>query len=66
MRKISYTNDSSKHAELLDLAEHILIDDAPISPLYFKSNTYLVKRRVKGWHSNLTNIHPWKFVTVEN
>jgi oligopeptide transport system substrate-binding protein len=61
-----YSRDDKERSELLKNAEQLLIDNMPIMPLYFESSLYLVKNRVKGWNSNLLDVHLWKFIDVKD
>ncbi len=45
-------------------AETILLDEAPILPLFTYVNKGLLSRKVRGWHPNLLDQHPLKFVSV--
>ncbi len=49
----------------LQEAEQILLDDAPVLPLYTYVNTGMLSQRVKGWDPNLLDLHPLKYIRVE-
>jgi oligopeptide transport system substrate-binding protein len=42
------TNDKNERFRLLQEAEHILIDQMPIIPIYFYTKTYAVKEQISG------------------
>lgn len=42
--------DSEKHYELLEQAELLLMDDAPLAPLYYSFTSYLVQPKLKGFY----------------
>ena len=46
-------------------AERILLDEAPIAPVFFYTNVYLLQPSVKGWYSNVLNRHMPKFIYLE-
>ena len=46
----------SERAQLLASAEHQLLDDVPLIPLYFYVSKHLVAPRVSGWYSNVMNV----------
>jgi oligopeptide transport system substrate-binding protein len=50
--------EPQKRLESMRSAEEILIDDAPILPLYFYTSRALVSRAVTGWQDNAGNVHP--------
>jgi oligopeptide transport system substrate-binding protein len=58
--------DSQKRNELLSSAEQLMLDEAPIIPLYFYALSYLKKPFVQGWYPNLLDIHQLKFVSIQN
>jgi ABC-type oligopeptide transport system substrate-binding subunit len=56
--------DTAKRTELMVKAEKMLNDEMPIVPLYFYALCYLKKPFVEGWHKNLLDIHPLKYVSI--
>ena len=51
--------------KLLSQAEKVLVDDDGMLPLLFYSSHNIVSSRVKGWEENVMDIHPSRFITVE-
>ncbi len=56
--------DPHKRLRKMRLAEEILIDDAPILPLYFYTSRALVSPAVTGWQDNAANVHPSRTLGV--
>jgi len=59
------TTDTAARNELFQKAETILLDDAPIIPIYHYNHVFLIQPSVKGWHANYLDHHPYKFVYLE-
>lgn len=59
------TGDQQKRYELFQKAEAILMDEVPIIPIYFYTRSILVRPVVKGWHPNILDIHPYKYVYLD-
>jgi oligopeptide transport system substrate-binding protein len=47
------------------LAERTLVAEQVVIPLYFYVTAYLIDPAVKGWHGNLLDWHPLKYVHFE-
>jgi oligopeptide transport system substrate-binding protein len=54
--------DAKRRAELLKQAEQIMLEDAPIAPLYYLVNKSLVNPRITGWVDNLTDKHRVRYL----
>ncbi|CAN5250563.1 peptide ABC transporter substrate-binding protein [soil metagenome] len=46
-------------------AEAILLDAAPILPVFFYTHAFLIQPNVKGWHPTILDHHPYKHVRLE-
>ncbi|MEO0466448.1 MAG: peptide ABC transporter substrate-binding protein [Pseudomonadota bacterium] len=49
--------DKSARADLLAQAEQIMLDDIPLTPMWFLVNQNLVDPTVTGWQDNVLDIH---------
>jgi len=59
------TTDQQQRYELFQQAEEILMNEVPIIPIYTYAKNYLQSPAVKGWHPNLLDYHPYKYVYLE-
>lgn len=59
------TPDASARAATLQKAESLLLDAAPIAPLYYNTHTYLLHPFVKGWHPTPLDQLNYKRVWLE-
>jgi len=50
--------DRTARSQAMRAAEAILVEDAPLIPLYHYVSRALVAPRVAGWHDNAPNSHP--------
>ncbi len=50
---------------LFQRAERLLLDEAPIIPIYFYVRSLLIDPSVHGWHPNILDRHPYKYVYLE-
>jgi oligopeptide transport system substrate-binding protein len=59
------TLDPAKRFDLLRRAEALMLSESPIVPLYYHPVRALRHAAVRGWHDNLLDVHPLKFVSLE-
>lgn len=50
----------------LQQAETILINEAPILPIYNYTTNYLLSEDVKGYYPNIMDYHPYKYMYLES
>lgn len=58
------TREPAKRFALLRRAESMMLAEVPVVPLYHVPNRTLRHAAVKGWHDNLLDVHPLKFVRL--
>lgn len=58
-------SDSAARASGLQRAETLLLDAAPIAPLYYNTHVYLLQPSVKGWRPNALDQIDYKDVWLE-
>jgi oligopeptide transport system substrate-binding protein len=59
------TNERTARYRDFQRAEAILLDDAPILPVYFYTHAFLIRAGVKGWFPTILDHHPYKYVYLE-
>lgn len=55
---------TARHA-LLQKAEALLLEAAPLIPVYHYTHVFLIRPSVRGWHPTLLDHHPYKHVWLE-
>ena len=54
--------DGKRRAVILRQAEAIMLDDAPIAPIYFYVNKNLVSPQITGWVDNIVDWHRSRYL----
>ena len=62
----AHTLDPIRRFEAFQQAEAILLEQAPIAPLYFNAQTYLIHPAVKNWHPSPLGYQRYQYVWLEN
>lgn len=62
IEKAMATPDAGMQAQLFASAETLMLGDYPIAPLYFYVSKHLVKPSVTGFHDNVLDQHPTRFL----
>ncbi|MEO6004437.1 MAG: peptide ABC transporter substrate-binding protein [Opitutus sp.] len=57
--------DSPTRLALFQKAEALLLEAAPVIPIYHYTHVFLIQPSVKGWHPTLLDHHPYKYVWLE-
>lgn len=59
------TADRTARFALLQKAEGILLDAAPLIPIYHYTHVFVIRPSVHGWHPTRLDHHPYKYVYLE-
>jgi len=59
------TMDPARRSELYQRAEALLLEEAPIAPVFFGTRVYLCNPAVKHWRPALLGLHQYKGVYLE-
>ena len=54
--------DPAARFALYGKAEHLLLSEAPVIPLYHYTHVFLIRPSVRGWYPTLLDHHPYKGV----
>jgi oligopeptide transport system substrate-binding protein len=57
--------DEGQRNSLLQKAEALLLEEAPILPLYHYTHVFVVQPSVKNWNPTLLDHHPYKYVYLQ-
>ncbi|MDB6170343.1 MAG: transporter substrate-binding protein [Verrucomicrobia bacterium] len=59
------TVDAAERNALFQKAEALLLDEAPMIPIYHYTHVYLCQPSVRGWHPTLLDHHPYRDVWLQ-
>jgi len=57
--------DPAKRLRIMHDAEALLLDAAPLIPIYFRVSKNMVRPHVRGIHANVRDLHPLRSIWVE-
>ena len=60
------TADPATRRAVLAQAETLLLDEAPVAPVYFYTRVYLKQPSVKGWYNNFLDRHMPQFISLDD
>jgi len=58
--------DVAKRAQFMADAEQVMLEDAPVAPIYFYVNKNLVNPKITGWVDNIIDHHRTRFLCVKD
>ena len=64
LKQAAAISDESNRYAAYQEAERILLEDAPIAPIYHGTQAYLIRPVVKGWPPALLGFHRYQFVRL--
>jgi oligopeptide transport system substrate-binding protein len=59
------TRDPAQRLEVFQRAEAILLEAAPIVPLYYYTNPFLIRPSVQGWFNNRISYHLYQKIKLQ-
>ncbi len=65
INEASQATDQAGRYAAFQKAEALLLNEAPILPVYFYTHTFLARPNVKGWYPTILDHHPYKYVRLE-
>jgi oligopeptide transport system substrate-binding protein len=61
----SSTADNARRLEMFQKAEAIMLDEASVVPLYYRSQLYAISPSVHGWTTTVVGFHDWNRIWLE-
>ncbi len=66
LKEAAGLSDTNARYEKLRQAETILMEELPVLPIYWYTQTYLLDLSVKNWHPLLLDNHPYKHIDLRS
>lgn len=66
LQAASVESDETRRLTLYQEAETVLLNDAPITPLYHGTQAYLIRPEVQGWPPTLLGLHRYQYVSLQS
>ncbi len=66
IRQAAATADPAARLEIFQQAEALLLEQAPVAPVYFGVRSYLIHPAVHGWDPSLLGLHQYKKVYLQS
>jgi oligopeptide transport system substrate-binding protein len=66
LAKADHDPDIASRAAILVQAEHMMLEDAPVAPVFFYVSKNLVNPRVTGWIENIADHHRKRWVCFKD
>jgi oligopeptide transport system substrate-binding protein len=57
---------SEARYEIYQQMDAILVDECPVIPIYYYKHVYARSPKVQGWFPTKLDLHPYKYVSLEN
>jgi oligopeptide transport system substrate-binding protein len=65
VRAAAFQTDLEARSEMLEEAERIFLDETAVIPIFHYTTQHMVKPYVKGWVNNIKDIHPTRYLSIE-
>jgi ABC-type oligopeptide transport system substrate-binding subunit len=59
-RRIGSARNEAERKEAFDAMERALFGDAPVAPLYYRNQAFLISPHLKGWRDNAVQQVDWR------
>ncbi|GAB2781103.1 peptide ABC transporter substrate-binding protein [Halomonas shantousis] len=66
VKQSTHELDPGRRAALMTRAEQLLLDDYALLPLYDYVSAHLVSPKVSGWQSTPMDVHPLRYIRLED
>lgn len=64
-RSVKEADPTKRFAILAEAERYLCTEQLPIMPLYYYVNQGFLRPRVKGWHENVRDLHPFQYLYLD-